>query len=191
MVYAYLDGGNDVVGISTTPVPIGVAQGKNPDIVARVDNAPRQLRPKILNDSRETFYHHKITGDGTDISHYEQVAVLDAYKQARYEEIDDKDVELIEQGFSHNGATFSLSSNAQKTWLMLHQMRAELPYPFLKSQLDDSVAPYSIADQIELETIATQILTKVGGIITSGDAIKTQIRAATTKAEIDAILDNR
>ncbi len=189
MVFAYIDAAGDVLSIGTTAVDLATVQVELPTVTTRIDNAPSEVIAK--GRIGKLFYHQKASGDGSDISHYIQVPHLNAYKQFRYEQIDKKDEVLIKQGFTHNGQVFSLSNNAQKTWLMLHQMRTLLPYPFNKTVLDDSLPSYTIANQAELETMAATILGTVNVIISSGDALKDSIRAATTKGTIDLIADTR
>lgn len=189
MVYAYINAAGDVLGVGSTAVDLAVVQAELPTVTTRIDDAPSEVIAK--GRIGKIYYHQKSSGDGSDISHYIQIPHLDDYKQLRYQQIDKKDEALIKQGFTHNGQVFSLSNNAQKTWLMLHQMRTFLTYPFTKTVLDDSLPPYTIADQVELETMALTILGAVNGIISSGDVLKDSIRAAATKGAIDLIVDTR
>jgi len=112
-------------------------------------------------------------------------------KARRYQEIDERTGELIAAGFTYDSVVFSLSANAQTNWIGLKQAAdlALLTYPFGVSTKAD--AEYFLDDDTDVNNFyATGLGTKVAHLA-SGRALRNQIIAATTKAEVDAIVDER
>ena len=114
---------------------------------------------------------------------------LDHLKQKRYDEIDLKTEALIAQGFTYDSRTFSLSQEAQINWTNLYQARSLFTYPVSATTKDQDA--YSIPDIATVEAFYQTGLGTVQAHLDSGRDLKVQVKAATTKAEIDAIVDNR
>lgn len=122
-------------------------------------------------------------------------STLGRLKKRRYSEIDARTEQLIAEGFEYpasSGQMFSLSTVAQANLLGLKTM-AEDPafiYPVTWNFIDDS-GMLTIPDAA---TALAFYMTAVGAVRSrrdSGTAIKDQIRAATTEAEVLAIVDPR
>ena len=114
---------------------------------------------------------------------------LDYYKQKKNNDIDIKTKELIEQGFVYDSTIFSTSETAQRNWMAMDQLRADLTYPFAVSTKSDG--EYIFADTTEIHSF---VLTGMGTIdyhYSSGRALKLQVNAATTESEVDGVVDNR
>lgn len=117
---------------------------------------------------------------------------LEELKLYRYHEIDNKTGKLISNGFIYNGLTFSLSYNAQINLLGLDASRNDpaLTYPISYNTLDDSTT-YNVVDATDVHNMYLTALATKKSILDSGTTLKDQIRAATSKSEVNAIIDNR
>lgn len=116
---------------------------------------------------------------------------LDEQKQLRLKEIDNKTQELIAQGFTFDSESFSMSSLAQNNWVGLKQAAQNdlISYPFGISTKDDG--EYELTSKTEVTNFyVTGLEVKIGHLST-GRALKLQIKNATTQAELDAVVDNR
>lgn len=113
-------------------------------------------------------------------------------KRDKYYEIDKKTTELIGNGFSFDDTLFSLSQEAQMRMVGITQVR-EMPqvtYPIKwNSKKDDSV--YDVANSSNLLGMFLTGLGTYRAHVDSGTALKNLVRAATTKAEVEAIVDPR
>jgi hypothetical protein len=114
---------------------------------------------------------------------------LEKLKAERRLQIDLKTQELIAKGFVYAGKTFSLSANAQIYWSNLLNVPAD-QYPLTVNTLDD-LSTYEIASAEEARAVYAAALMTVKTRLGSGTALKNRIRAATTKAEVDAVVDDR
>lgn len=112
-----------------------------------------------------------------------------AVNTTKYQEIDEKTEELILSGFIFNGVEFSSSDRAQLRWLGLYALKEFVSYPHLISTKDDGV--YSIGTLVELTNFTNTAFNHVASHIASGNLLKQQLKACTTKAEIESIVDNR
>jgi len=76
---------------------------------------------------------------------------LDEYKKVKHSEVDRRTGQLIKQGFSYDGKTFSLSETAQLNLLGVHLNRKEalLIYPIVFNTIDDTDT-YSLADESDV-----------------------------------------
>lgn len=123
------------------------------------------------------------------------ISPWDILKKTRFKEVDVRTGELIDQGFEFpptSGNIFSLSDHAQKNLLGMKTMMTDplFTYPVKWNTRDDS-SVYSILDEA---TAALFYATAVGTMrshLDSGTAIKNQIRAATTEAEVLEVIDTR
>lgn len=112
------------------------------------------------------------------------------YKTLRYNEIDAKSIELISGGFVYAGKTFSLSQNAQINLLALEVDKNNMSYP-IKWNTKDDADKYDIVDATDATNFHLTSLNAVKTILDGGTDLKDQIRAATDKAQVDAVIDNR
>ena len=117
---------------------------------------------------------------------------LSQYKHIKNEEINHITSEMIQGGYSFDGKTFSLSSNAQTNLIALFATKdhAALTYPIEFNTLDDLDNYYASS----AATIEGMYLTALGtkkALLDSGSVLKDAVRAATTKAEVDLIIDPR
>lgn len=122
----------------------------------------------------------------------DHIAVLDLeqYRHFRYEEVDTRSGELINQGYSYGGHQLSLSQNAQLNLLGLNSSRTELTYPIEYNDIDDS-GVYSIQDATDMHNMYLTALGTKKAHLDSGTALKDSIRTAVDEAAIQAIIDNR
>jgi hypothetical protein len=87
---------------------------------------------------------------------------------------------------------FSLSPNAQTNILALDNTRDDpaLSYPITYNTIDD-LDTYNVIDSTDLHNMYLTALATKKGWVDSGTNLKTSIRDAATKADVDAIIDNR
>lgn len=123
-------------------------------------------------------------------------AELDTHKAIKFAEINKRTGELIEQGFEFpagSGAFFSLSDHAQRNLIGLDSARddSRFTWPLKWNRKDDKNGALNITDSISARNF---FLTAVGAVRAhrdSGTELKDQVRAATTKAAVDAVVDTR
>ena len=116
---------------------------------------------------------------------------LDDYKAERHAAIDDKTRQLISAGFSFGGKTFSLSNSAQNNWQALQSSsdQSRLTFPVAVSTIDGG--EFSIADAAQMLLFSGTSLATGKAHYDSGRALRLQVTAATTKAGVDAVADDR
>jgi hypothetical protein len=117
---------------------------------------------------------------------------LEQLKMSRYKAIDGRTGELIDLGYVYSGVPLSLSLEAQLRIEGMDRARNEtyVVYPVEWNSLDDSTKAV-LADATELHTMYMTALGTLRARVDSGTALKDQIRAATTRAEVEAVVDNR
>lgn len=119
---------------------------------------------------------------------------LEEAKSKRIREVDSKTETLIESGFTYDGSSFSMSTNAQRNWSALGAANANglLTFPLPISTVDEG--SYSVADEPSLLAFLGAYLTyqtDPAQPLGAGRVIKTEIQACTTVAEVKAVQDNR
>ena len=118
-----------------------------------------------------------------------------ALQEAKNYDIDQRTGELISQGFQYpatTGLIFSLSAEAQTSLLGL-ESAADNPafdYPVNWNSIDDE-GLYAIPDAATAHAFYLTALGTIRAWKDSGTALKDQVRAATTPAEVAAVVDNR
>jgi hypothetical protein len=129
-------------------------------------------------------------------STWDEVALSDdlvAARAARLRAIDENTGNLIALGYSYAGKQFSLSSNAQR-WLSGLKAGLDLlapgDYPLRINTIDDS-DNYDISDENDAKALFGTALATIKAHLASGTALKDSVRAATTVAEVDAVVDSR
>lgn len=117
---------------------------------------------------------------------------LDNYKLLKNNAIDDKTGELISAGYTYASKQFSLSANAQTNILALFATKDNpaLTYPIEYNTLDDT-DNYMVTDATDLENMYLTALATKKASVDSGTLLKDQVRASTTRAQVDAVIDNR
>ena len=110
-------------------------------------------------------------------------------KNIKIKQIDKKTQSLIYSGFTYASNVFSMSTNAQTNWLGLDHARELLTYPYGVTTINDT--EYSFPDSTDLHNFFLTGMAFKGGIVSSGRSLKLQVKAATTVAEVNAIVDNR
>jgi hypothetical protein len=113
---------------------------------------------------------------------------LDEYKAAKNATIDARTDAIIAGGFDFDGNNFSLSTEAQTNWIALAVFSNTFQWPVAVTTNDDREYLLSAAN---FPAFLYTGKTKVGDSIASGRALKLQVNAAITKAEVDAIVDPR
>lgn len=121
----------------------------------------------------------------------EDRTTLPFIKQAAFDAIDARTDQLIQNGFTYAGKTFSLSTTAQTKWLglVLAKDAPSMTYPYTVSALDES--SYSIADGNEVVTIYGTIIATVSTLVAGGKALKDAVFAAADAPGVAAVIDNR
>jgi len=117
---------------------------------------------------------------------------LAAVKAKKFAAIDVRTVELIETGYTFNGKKFSLSLPAQIRTMGIHQVRDNpaVVYPIKWNTRDDDEA----VDVPDSATVDGMYLTGLGTYrahVDGGTTLKDLVRAATTIAEVEAVVDPR
>lgn len=115
---------------------------------------------------------------------------LPEYKREKNLDIDLRSALLIEDGFTYQGKTFSLSTNAQINISALNQTRNDLTYPVTYNTIDDTDT-YDVVDAADMNAMYMTALATKKAVLDGGTSLKTQVRQATTKEEVDAVIDNR
>ena len=122
----------------------------------------------------------------------EEVDWLQSYKLQRFEEINERTSELIEDGYTYGGFQFSLSEVSQTNILALYSTKDDpiLIYPIKFNTMDD-LNTFEAVNASEIANMYYSALATKKGFLDSGTGLKDQVRSATTQNEIDSINDNR
>ncbi len=117
---------------------------------------------------------------------------LAAHKAEKCLAIDARTDALIAAGFVYSSKTFSLSDAAQNRLMGIHQVRddAATTYPIRWNTLDDGDV-LELADSAAVHSFYLQALGTYRAHVDGGTALKDQVRAAATIAEVDAVTDSR
>lgn len=148
----------------------------------------------LSDDGQECYIESGVSRDTLTpiVLAHEGPASLASHKCKKYTSIDARTTELIEQGFQYVNKTFSLSQTAQAKMMGVHQVRDDpmLTYPVKWNTIDDNDY-YDIVDSDELHLFYMSGVGTYKAFVDSGTAIKDLVRAATSKAEVDTIVDDR
>jgi hypothetical protein len=141
-----------------------------------------------------------IVGDNVTSVSPEEISAGEAMRlprarALRVNAVDDKTAELIANGFEfppESGKVFSLSLESQANihWIYTARNLPEITYPihWLTSNDEDSV---DLEDAADVENFFLTALTAIRAARDAGNALKDQVRAATTRAAVAAITDAR
>jgi len=126
------------------------------------------------------------------ISIHDGIDGLAYYKHLKHSSIDRRTDKLISEGFTYSGKKFSLSAMAQVKIMGTHQIRTDpnLTYPIRWNTIDDNDY-YEIIDSTDLHTFYMTSVATYRSHVDAGTALKDLVRAATSKEEVDMIIDNR
>jgi hypothetical protein len=124
-----------------------------------------------------------------------EVAILPAYKLEKYKLFDVRTGELILQGFEFppsSGYVFSLSDAGQFNLIGAYAAKdnPSMDYPIKWPTRDDDYE-YSIPDATVLENFYLVAMGTVRYWRDTGTVLKEAVRVATTRAAVDAVVDNR
>ena len=189
-MFAYLDAQNNVIGLSTKTRTLVQAQSRNSEIQSILANVPVTLIFKgkqSLSGSYSTYHRHT-SGDGTSLSHYTEVEYLDPEKLQRISEIDLKTSTRILSGLAFDGKIFSMSLAAQNNWLALYVFKDTFTWPKVIPTVDDEAYSLDLGDLGAFVGAGKDLVEEAKA---SGLTLKRQILEASTKAELDAVVDNR
>jgi len=119
---------------------------------------------------------------------------LDVLKAAKIKEIDEKTVKLLATGFTYDGLQFPLTDQSQINWVSLGMAQSLLllKFPLLIFTVD--YKEYELVDDKQLLAFLdsyVQYNTTAASITVKGEILKKRVAAATTAAEIKAIIDDR
>jgi len=117
---------------------------------------------------------------------------LNAYKQYRVAEINERTSELITAGYTWAGKQFPLSTNGQINLLGLVNAAqlGMLTFPIDLNTINDEER-HPIADNMEVYNIFGTALGTKKAILDGGTALKEQVMSAVDEAAVAAIVDNR
>jgi len=115
------------------------------------------------------------------------IITLEELKEMRYAEIDLRTQELITQGFSFAGHTFSMSLTAQINWSNF----PNLPDALFPLNVMDITENIYVLDLVNKTNFYLSALNYKNTQLQSGSLLKAQIHACTDEACVRAIIDNR
>ena len=96
--------------------------------------------------------------------------------------------EHLSVGFVFDGATFSLSANAQRNWDSIKTSKADYTFPLDITTMDNDT--YSLTNpNVQSFWVAARDAVKTP--LDSGRVLKTTIHDAIDIAAVDAVIDNR
>jgi len=130
-----------------------------------------------------------------EIDQYTPTLTLEQAKTNKIAQIDANSPVLIASGFDYNGNQMSLSPNAQGNAnslcikILLDPDPDTNLFPRGWSKMDGS--EYMISDSAEFKAIFESGGNRVEQVLDDGRALRLQVIAATTIAQVDAIEDNR
>lgn len=121
-----------------------------------------------------------------------EIITLEEYKQLRYNEIDARTGKIISEGYIFDGNLFSLSTQAQNNWTNINVKKETFNalgmFPLKISTKDSNVY---MLEYVDCDAFWGAGMIAVKTPYNEGGDLKKLIYDATTKAEIDLIIDNR
>lgn len=147
-------------------------------------------------------HHRKTSGDGSDISHYTMVEDLEVLRAYRFGKIDRADTEIINWGYEfqpNTGApvyllplTYEARDDLMATAItMTWPEMSGLVFPTEFPTKDETKAPLVVNDEAEFKAMAITALVRAKTVMGYGAALRAAVRSATSKAAIDAVVDDR
>lgn len=182
--YAYIESSTGIVWAASTAEldVVDVAADTGFPVDVRRSDAPDGVEPKGSGLDR----YHKWNSPG-----YSLEWDLDKVKAAKRDAIDLRTQEIIAEGITYDGRQFPLDLPDQSTWHALFNAVAagQASYPIKVMDQDDD--PYYLADATAFQTMYFSGFGAVNAILEGGRTLKASVNACTTKAEVDAIVDDR
>lgn len=153
----------------------------NPDL-SGVASVPKKYWKTVNDDVLEMTQAEKDDVDAANLA---------SSKVIRKQQVDDRTVELIREGFTWDAKLFSLSDRAQMNWADLkYSTDAGIVVPPVEiSTMNDT--GYTLATTTDVADFYTVSYNTKQEHVSSGRGLKEQIDAATTQAELAAIVDTR
>lgn len=140
-------------------------------------------------DGDSTVYENLIFNGSPILKNTLEGHWLDFRKEERYLEINNRTDELIPLlGFSYDNETFKCGLEDRVNYGHIKQFESLLTFPIDIVTKDEG--SYSLT-AINLDGFISAAMTHVNTVIGQGAYFKGLIKAATTEAEIDAVIDNR
>ena len=140
----------------------------------------------VLMTQEQLEEHYTTYADAYDT--YSDTLELEVLKDKMIVEIDRKTQSIISNGFVFDSHTFSLSIPAQINWTGLLTFENLLSWPMAVTTIDDQ--EYVLA-QSSLLYFLNAGTTVIATTIASGRNLKLSVKAATSLADLDAIVDSR
>jgi len=155
------------------------------------------INPDLSPVSGVETKYWKLTGDVlSEMNQSEKDAVdaacLPACRETKLAAITARTYELISGGFTFATKQFSLSQAAQTQMIGLNMVREDenVTWPVVWSTLDDDDC-YNIPDAATFYSFYMTAMGTYRYYFDTGATLKASVRAATTIAEVDAVVDER
>jgi len=183
-MYAYIESATGIVwAASTNSFEVSeIAADTGFPVDVRRDDAPVSVETK---GAGVDYFH---VWDGSE---YVITWDLDKLKMEKNNQIDARTREIIADGITYDGRLFSLSIYDQSSWHARFNAAIAGVAVYPMKIVDKQSEPYYLADQAAVFNMYFTGFATVEGIQEGGRALKDQVNAATTKAEIDAVVDDR
>jgi hypothetical protein len=183
MKYAYIESVTGIVwAASSKEFTVAEIAANITQVDSRRDDAP----DTVVARASALDHYHKWNG-----SDYEIVWVLADLKAEKNYAINMRTRELIAEGVTYAGKVFPLDLPDQSTWHGIWNAVAANAITYPIKVMDKNDDPFYLSDAVSFQTMYLSGFGEVGAILESGRVLKAQVNACTTKAEIDAIVDNR
>lgn len=156
----------------------------NPDLSAVDGVAPKYW--KIVND--QVVEMDSLEKEVVDLND------LPTIKQRKLADIDARSNEIIDEGITFDGHLFSLSANAQLNW---NSIFTAMQGGLIPADADFEVSTKEPENDKYLLTPDKRnaffglILSTVSTILAGGRALKQQVKNATNKEQVEAVIDDR
>jgi hypothetical protein len=131
--------------------------------------------------------------NGVVAAHQGEGTLLDVAKKSKCAKIDARTAQLIDVGFEFppsSGAYLSCSLEAQSTLNLLYCNRTGATYP-VEWSTRDNLNKVTLSDANDVASLLARMQWYVQTQRSSGDVIKDAVRACTTVAKVEAIVDPR
>lgn len=138
--------------------------------------------------TKEEFDSHVADNKSDYDSWYFSNIQLEEKKRSRIIQIDIRTQCIIAEGFTFDSHQFSLSIPAQINWSGILLFKDLLSWPMNVTTLDDQEYSLTMDNLLYFMGSGTSVIKNA---VDSGRALKLQVRAATSQAELDDVVDDR
>ena len=145
----------------------------------------------IITVNRALTAPEQDTVRATLTAHESDLRHLPTVKARKFASIDRKTTVIIGRGFVYNGVTHSLSENSQKNLLGIFNVRADPSVYPIKFNSKDDATDSTISNEAEFLTMYGNAMATLRAAWDSGTALKEQVRAASTVAAVNSVIDAR